>query len=223
MLNGTKSRALAGAAAIVLLLAAPSPAKQAKEAPPAKPIRVAVLPPVNETAELGAAKILEDVLKDEFKEFDPKRASFLMPLDVERILEAHNALDRAYAITDRWAKHGTLDSTAVGGLDSLLHADAVLCVKIYEWENHIVVQIGAGESSTTIALAFTLFDIRSMKKAWHKEPREQRFAQEIDPSSGQVRYDDTGVIQTRSAIEPPRYQDVAADLVRMAFKKFPQK
>jgi len=223
MLIGSKSCALAGAAALVLLFAPFASARQAKEAPPAKSVRVAVLPLVNESGDFGAPKILEDVLKGQFKEFDPKRATFLMPPDVERILEAHNALDRAYAITERWAKSGTLDSTAVGGLDSLLQVDAILCVKVNEWENHIVNQIGAGESSTTIALAFTLFDIKSMKKAWHKEPREQRFAKEIDASSGAVNYDETGVIQTRSVISPPRYQDVAADLVRTAFKKFPQK
>jgi hypothetical protein len=38
-----------------------------------------------------------------------------------------------------------------------------------------------------------------------------------------VNYDETGFIQNRRASDPPRYEAVAADLIRDAFKKFPQK
>jgi hypothetical protein len=215
--------ALLAFAVLAGLAATRASAKEDKDAPPPKSIRVAVLPLVNESSDAGAARILEDVLKDELKKFDKRRATFLMPHDVERILTDHDALDRAYRITDQWAKRGTLDSTAASGLDTLLTVDDVLCVKIADWESNVVHQIGAGESSTTVGLGFALYDVRTMARVWFKNAREQRFAQEIDPSSGQITYDETGEIQTRSAIVAPRYQDVAADLVRDAFKKFPQK
>ena len=132
-------------------------------------------------------------------------------------------LDRAYVITERWGKSSTLDSTAVGGLDSLLLVDDVLCVRISDWESHVVHQIGAGQSNTTVGLSLALYDIRSKRLVWSRSPREQRFSQELDASSGAVSYDETGDIQNQSAIAAPRYQDVAGDLVRNAFKKFPQK
>ena len=62
-----------------------------------------------------------------------------------------------------------------------------------------------------------------MKRLWTKSPRQQQFAQEVDPSSGQITYDNSGNIQTKSAIAPPKYQEVADDVVRDAFKKFPDK
>jgi hypothetical protein len=38
-----------------------------------------------------------------------------------------------------------------------------------------------------------------------------------------VAYDATGFIQNKRASDPPRYEDVASDLVRDAFRKFPGK
>jgi hypothetical protein len=38
-----------------------------------------------------------------------------------------------------------------------------------------------------------------------------------------VNYDETGFIQNKRATDPPRFEDVAASLVRDAFKKFPTK
>jgi hypothetical protein len=194
------------------------------DAPSAKKgIRVAVLPVLNGTAEMDADKIMEDVLREQFGLVDPSRAIFLMPADVERILTDTNTLDRASRITERWSRNGALDSTAIGGMDSLLVADAVLCVKIGEWETNRVHNVGQGQSSTTIGLHFALFSIKDRKKIWTKDVREQRFAREMDLSSATVGYDDTGRIQTPGATEPPRVHDVATDLVRDALKKFPNK
>ena len=53
--------------------------------------------------------------------------------------------------------------------------------------------------------------------------REQRLTPEYDLSAGTVGYDATGRIQSSNVNEPPRVQDVASDLVRDAFKKFPIK
>jgi len=189
----------------------------------AKGIRVAVLPVVNATGEMDADKIMEDVLRERFKEVDPAKAVFLMPTDVERVLDDANAYDRAIKVTDRWSRYGILDSTAVAGLDSLLVADAVMCIKIGEWETKRAHNIGEGQSSTTIALHFAMFGIRDRKKLWFKDEREQRLAREIDLSSNTVGYDETGRIQTAGANEPPRVNDVASDLVRDALKKFPNK
>jgi len=141
----------------------------------------------------------------------------------ERLLADRNELDRAYTLNDRWSKYGTLDTTAVSGLDSLLLVDAILCVRIAEWENVRVNVVGRGESNSTVGLQFALYDLKSLKKTWSKEPREQRFAHEVDPTSGSVTYDETGYIQSRSVTDPPRLEDVANDLVRTAFKKFPRK
>ena len=194
------------------------------DAPPApKGIRVAVLPVVNGSGEADADKIMEDVLQEQFNDVDRSKAVFLMPADVERVLDEANALDRASRITNRWAKTGALDSTAIGGLDSLLIADAVLCVKVSEWETKRYHNIGEGQSYTTVGLHFTLFGIRDKKKLWSKDVREQRLARELDLSSATVGYDETGRIQTPNANEPPRIHDVASDLVRDALKKFPTK
>jgi len=190
---------------------------------PSKGLRVAVLPLVNGTGEQEADKIMEDILGDEFKLVDPARAVFLMPADVERILDDANASDKAYRLTDRWSKSGVLDSTSVAGLDSLLIADAVMLIQVSEWETKRAHNIGQGQSATTIGLHFALYRIRDRKKLWFKEEREQRLAREIDVSSATVGYDDTGRIQTAGANDPPRVSDVATDLVRDALKKFPNK
>lgn len=192
-------------------------------APLPKSMRVAVLPVVNRSSEVDAIKIMEDVLSERFKEMDRSKAVFLLPADVERVLTSQDALDRAFRITDRWAKHDALDSTAIGGLDSILVADAVLCIKIAEWETKRYHNIGEGQSHTTIGFNFTLFSIRDKKKIWSKDVREQRLAPEYDLSAGTVGYDATGRIQSSNVNEPPRVQDVASDLVRDAFKKFPIK
>jgi hypothetical protein len=188
-----------------------------------KGLRVAVLPVVNATGQVDADKIMEDVLRERLNDVDRSKAVFLMPGDVERILGDTNTLDRASRVTQRWSRYGALDSTAIGGLDSLLIADAVLCVKISEWETNRVHNVGAGESSTTIGLHFVLFDIKDKKKLWSKSVREQRFAREIDLSNSTIGYDDTGRIQTSKANDPPRVHDVASDLVKDALKKFPIK
>jgi hypothetical protein len=194
------------------------------DAPPAmKGLRVAVLPVVNGTAELDADKIMEDVLRERFAEVDRAKAVFLMPGDVERVLTNGDALDRALSVTDMWSRSGKLDSTAVDGLDSLLVADAVLLVKISEWETKRVHNVGAGQSSTTIGFHFAMYGLRDKKKLWTKEIREQRSAREMDLTNSSVGYDETGRIQTPNANEPPRAQEVASDLVREAFKKFPNK
>jgi hypothetical protein len=215
-------RLTAAASALALILAVSVAAKKAEPPPPPKAIRVAIMPIVNSSADVGAPKIMEDILHDRLKEIQTERASFLQPTDTERLLEARNAADKLYTLNDKWAKYGTLDSTAVDGIDSLLTADAILFVKVAEWENVRVNQIGHGESNTTVGLQFALFDLGTRKRTWSKNPREQRFAQEVDISSGAVNYDETGYIQSRKVTDPPRYEDVASDLVRGAFKKFPQ-
>lgn len=221
--HGTMRPFVALAALTLLCLASLGAKKEEAKPEPPKLVRVAILPIVNGSPDLGATKIMEDILRDRLKEVPAERARFLYPNDTERILGARDALDRIDTINDRWSKYGTLDSTAVQGLDSLLQTDAILCVKVSEWENLRVNVIGRGESHTTVGLQFALFDINSRKKTWSKDPREQRFAQEIDVSSGTVNYDETGFIQTGNVTDPPRYEDVASDLVRSAFKKFPQK
>jgi len=224
--------ALLAAAISLIPLSTPgvSAAPAAKEpeikldAPPvSKVLRVAVLPLVNATAEIDADKIMGDVLQERFGETDHDRFTFLLPSDVERVLSDANALDRALQVTDRWSKNGGLDTTAVRGLDSLLVADAVLCIKITEWETKRAHNVSEGQSSTTIGLHFALFGISDKKKMWTKEVREQRLAREIDVTNSSVGYDETGRIQTPGANEPPRVEAVASDLVREALKKFPNK
>ncbi len=205
---------------------APAPKESEKTpapAPAAKGLRVAVLPVVNATGEQDADGIMEDVLRDEFLLVDPARAVFLMPTDVERLLGDGNAMDRAYKITDRWSKYAMLDSTSVAGMDSLLVADAVMLVKVSEWETKRAHTIGEGQSSTTISLHFAMYRIGDKKKIWSKEEREQRLAREVDLSSATIGYDETGRIQTPGTTDPPRVHDVATDLVRDALKKFPNK
>jgi hypothetical protein len=214
--------ALLALLALAAVLPSPAGAKDAP-APKTKAIRVAIFPIINESPDPSATKIMEDVLKDQLGEIDKSRATFIYPADVERILSAHNAMDRVYRINDQWAKTATLDSTDVAGLDSLLVVNDILLAKVSEWETVIVHQIGAGQSNTTVGLRFGMYDIRTDALTWSKSPREQRFSREIDPSSSMIGYDGAGVIQNSQAIEPPRYQDVASDLVRDAFKKFPQK
>lgn len=224
---------LALAISLILIAAGGVPTAGAAKAPEikldapaaaaAKGLRVAVLPVVNGTAEVDADKIMEDVLRERFNDFDHSKAVFLMPADVERVLSDANAVDRALSITDRWSRNGTLDSTSIGGLDSLLIADAVLCIKISEWETKRAHNIGEGQSSTTIGFHFTLYGIRDRKKIWSKEVREQRLAREIDLTNSTVGYDETGRIQTANANEPPRVHDVASDLIRDALKNFPKK
>ncbi len=222
MWNHRSIRSLMGTAALALLLASSVGAKKEDAPPPAKAIRVAIMPIVNGSPEVGATKIMEDIIRDRVKNVPPDRATFLQPGDTERLLEARDALDKSYALTDRWSKYGTLDSTAVDGIDSLLTVDAILFVKVAEWENVRVNQIGRGESNTTVGLQFALFDLATRKRTWFKDPREQRFANEVDISSGAVSYDETGYIQSRSVTDPPRFEDVAGDLIRNAFKKFPR-
>jgi hypothetical protein len=220
------ARALAAAVSAALLAFAGASSFAANAAPekaPAKAIKVAILPVLNGSPDLSATKIMDDILRDQLKTVPPSRATFLLPIDSERILTQRNELDRGARLNERWSKLGTIDSTAMAGLDSVLMVDAVLFVKVNEWENHRVPVVGAGESSTTIGLAFACYDLQSMKRIWFKNPREQRFGQEIDPSSGAVTYDETGFIQNKRANAPPRYEDVASDLVRDAFKKFPTK
>ena len=167
--------------------------------------------------------MMEDILRDQLKEVPASRAVFIYPDDVERILTPIDQSGRVEAINDQWSKYQTLDSTAVQGLDSLLTCGSILCVKISEWENHRVPRIGAGQSSATVGFSFALYDIRTKKLLWSKHPREQRFAAELDPSSANVNYDETGMIQRSSDSQPPRFESVAGDLVRDAFKNFPTK
>ena len=115
-------------------------------APAPKGLRVAVLPVVNGSGEEDATVIMEDVLREEFKGVDPARAIFLMPQDVERVLGDFNAEDRADRLTARWARNGSLDSTAIVGLDSLLVADAIMLVRVSEWETKRAHNIGEGQS-----------------------------------------------------------------------------
>jgi len=214
-------RSTAAASALALFLVASVGAKK-DDPPPGKPIRVAIMPVVNGSADVGAPKIMEDILHDRFKEIPAERATFLQPTDTERLLEVHNASDKIFALNDKWSNYGALDTTAVDGVDSLLTVDAILFVKIAEWENVRVNVIGHGESNTTVGFQFALFDLATRKRTWFKDPREQRFANEVDISSGAVNYDETGYIQSRKVTDPPRYEDVASDLVRNAFKKFPR-
>jgi hypothetical protein len=211
--------------AALLLLAMPVGslgAKEEKDPPAAPSLRVAVMPFVNSTEEQGADKIMEDVLKLELKKIDAKRATFIWPGDVERLLTDADQLARVDQLNDKFSKYSTLDSTAVAGIDSLLMVDAILLVKVSEWENHRVPVIGAGQSSATVGFSFALYDPKTKALLWFKKPREQRFAAELDASSANVNYDETGVIQRKADNAPPRYETVAADLVREAFKKFPR-
>lgn len=194
--------------------------KEEEKAGPA--IRVAVMPFINSTDDVGASRIMGDIMRDELKKVSAERATFLQPGDVERLLSDRDALMRVDIINDRWAKNGSIDSTAVAGLDSILGVDAILLVKISEWENHRVPVVGMGQSHATVALSFALFDPATKKLLWTKSPREQRFAAELDASNSNVNYDETGVIQRKSDNAPPRYETVAGDLVREAFKKFPR-
>jgi len=189
---------------------------------PTKGLRVAVLPVVNGTGEADADKIMEDVLREQFQEVPKERAVFLMPQDVERLLKDANT-DRAERVADRWSRYGVLDSTAVLGLDSLFVADALLLIKISEWETKRVHNVGEGQSSTTIGLHMALYRIKDKKKLWSKDPREQRLARELDLTNSSVGYDDTGRIQTPRANEPPRVEEVVSDLIREALKKFPNR
>jgi hypothetical protein len=200
---------------------AKEPEVKLEQASVPKGLRVAVLPVVNGSGEEDATVIMEDVLREEFKKVDPSRAMFLMPEDVERVLDDLHAEDRASRLTDRWGRYGTLDSTAIVGLDSLLVADAIMLIQVSEWETKRAHNIGEGQSNTTINIHFALYRIRDKKKIWSKDEREQRFAREMDVSSSTVGYDETGRVQTPNANEPPRVHEVATDLVRDALKKFP--
>ncbi len=171
-------------------------------------IRVAIFPFVNATDEVGATRIMEDLMRDQLKTVDPARATFLHPADVERLLSDREATARIDLLNDRWGKDRSLDSTAIAGLDSLLMVAAPV--------------VGAGQSNTTVGLSFALFDPRTKALLWSKNPREQRFSPELDPSSANVNYDETGVIQRKSDNAPPRFEAVAGDLIRDAFKKFPR-
>ena len=205
-------------AVLTFLLVAVAPA-QAKDE---KGLRVAIMPIVNSSPDVGAPKIMLDLLRDQLKSMPAERATFLYPPDTERLLADRDATDRGDVLLNTWSDNGTLDSTAAAGLDEIVTADALLFVKVSEWENTRVNTIGRGESHTTVGLQFALFDLKTGKKVWWRDPREQRFAQEIDVTSGTVNYDETGYIQSRNVTDPPRYEDVADDLVRNAFKKFPQ-
>jgi hypothetical protein len=209
----------------LLLLALPagtSAKDEKKDAKAGPPIRVAVFPPLNSSEEQGVERIMDDILRDQLKKVEATRATFIWPADVERLLGDSDQLIRIDQLNERWARSGQVDSTAVAGLDSLLLVDAILLVRIVEWENHRVPVVGAGQSHATVALSFALFDPRTKKLLWTKKPREQRFSAELDASSSNVNYDETGVIQRKSDNAPPRYEIVAADLVRDAFKKFPR-
>lgn len=205
----------------VLALPALSRAKDKEPPPPAKAIRVGIMPLMNVTQETLADQVASQALRDQLEEFDAARATFLFPSDVQRVLSSRNEFQRAYSIAERWSKNGSLDSTAVAGLDTLLTVDAVLCVRISDWEVKHITVINAGQSYTTVGLQFALFDVRSKKLLWKKDARDQRFAPEYDVSSGTVSYDGTGTIQSRTTNEPPRPKDVLNDLIRSAFKKFP--
>jgi hypothetical protein len=184
-------------------------------------LRVAVLPVVNVSPEPLAVQTVSQALREQLGKLDASRATFLYPSDVQRILSAHNAMQRAMDIVDRWGKNDTLDSTAVVGLDTLLTVDAILCVRVTEWEVRRITVINAGQSYTTIGAQFALYDIPTKKLLWKKDARIQRFAPEYDVSSGTVSYDAIGNIQSRSTNEPPEPKEVANDLIRSAFKKFP--
>jgi hypothetical protein len=225
----SSARALAPSAILTLLLL--SGAAFGKDAPgdkaPAggsgKPLRVAILPVVNRSAESLAPETINQALVEKVKELPAAKGTFILPDDVMRILNQRGESDRAQRIVERWSKDGALDSTAIAGLDSLLVADAVLCVKISEFEVKRVTNISAGESYTTIGLQWALFDIASKKAIWTKDVREQRSAPALEGSVGSIGYDETGNIETRTANQPPRAKDVAGDLIRSAFKNFPKK
>ncbi|MGE5179732.1 MAG: hypothetical protein ACM3PF_11635 [Bacteroidota bacterium] len=185
-------------------------------------LRVAVFPAANASQEVGAARIIEDILRTELKKVEATRATFLYPADVERLLDNASQTDRIERLNDRFSNVAQLDSTAAAGLDTVLTVDAILLVKVGEWENHRVPVIGAGQSSATVGLSFALYDARTLKLLWTKSPREQRFSRELDASSANVNYDETGLIQRKADNAPPRYEIVAGDLVRDAFKKFPR-
>jgi hypothetical protein len=207
----------------LLLLMLPAALVAKDEKPAAGPtIRVAVFPPVNNSEELGAARILEDIMKDQTKKIEAARATFIYPADVERALTDHDQLFLIDQVTERWAAKGQVDSTAIAGLDTLLMVDAILVSHIREWENHRAAVVGSGPSHTTVSLSFALLDPRTKKVLWTKSPREQRFSSEIDASSSNTQYDATGVVQRKSDNAPPRYETVANDLTRDAFKKFPR-
>lgn len=216
--------AIALCGALLPVLAQAKDEKAADKGAPAagKSITVAIFPYVNSTEEIGATKMMEDVLRNQLKTIDKGRAIFLMPSEVEQRLTDHDQMARIDRINDRWGRVGSIDSTALADLDSLLMVDAVLLVKIREWENHRVPVVGAGQSHTTIALQFALYDPKTRTLIWSKSPHEQRFAAEMDASSANINYDETGVIQRKSDNAPPRYEAVANDLVREAFKKFPR-
>jgi len=220
MSNTNSIRALCAAALLLAAVALSGSASAKDEKASPKNIRVAIMPVVNGSQDVSAPKIMGDIFRERFK--DIPGVMFLEPDDTERLLGNRNELGRAYAITDRWSKSGTIDTTSAAGLDTLVSADAILLVKIAEWENLRVTVIGRGQSNTTVGLQFALYDLHTLKRTWAKEPREQRFAQEID-ASGSVAYDGTGYIQSHGATDPPRYQDVASDLVKSAFKNFPQR
>ena len=185
-------------------------------------LRVAVFPAANASQEVGAGKIMEDILKNELKKVEATRATFIWPADVERLLDNASQSDRIDRLNDRFSNVAQIDSTAAAGLDTVLTVDAILLVKVAEWENHRVPVIGAGQSSATVGLSFALYDARTLKLLWTKSPSEQRFSRELDASSANVNYDETGLIQRKSDNAPPRYETVAGDLVRDAFKKFPR-
>jgi hypothetical protein len=185
-------------------------------------LRVAVFPASNVSQEVGAGNIMEDILKNELKKVESTRAKFIWPADVQRLLDNASQTDRIDRLNDRYSSVTQLDSTAAAGLDTVLTVDAILLVKVSEWENHRVPVIGAGQSSATVGLSFALYDARTLKLLWTKSPREQRFSRELDASSANVNYDETGLIQRKSDNAPPRYETVAGDLVRDAFKKFPR-
>ena len=215
--------ALSLAVGMLFVAAGDSAAKDEPAAAPTKAIKVAILPILNGSQDLGAPKIMGDILRDQLKNVPATRATFLLPFDSERVLRERNQLDLAYRLNEKWNKSGALDSAAVATIDSIFTLDAILFVRVNEWENHRVTVIGQGDSNTTVAFSFACYDVKTFKRIWFKEPREQRFGQEIDASSGSVNYDATGFIQNKRATDPPRYEDVAADLVRDAFKKFPAK
>ena len=204
----------------ILVMPALAPVAKGDKAPS---LRVAILPYENSSPDVGASKMMDDIMREQVKRVDRSKATFVFPSDVERILADHNKTDIVYRITDKWGRTNTLDSTAIGGLDSLLQVDAVLCVKISEWETHRVPVVGAGQSSATVALSLAAFDVRTKARIWAKAPREQRFAAEHDVSSANVNYDETGFIQRKSDSNPPRIEVVASDLVRDALKNFPKK
>lgn len=213
-------------ALVLAALAPPSIAsakeKEAEASAPAKSIRVAVMPLMNRTQESLASQVVSAVLKEQLKEFDVERATFLLPMDVERVLGAHDQFHRAMAIAERWSQKEELDSTAAAAIDSFLDVDALLCVAISDWEVKRITVINAGQSSTTIGLRFALFDAHTGALLWKKNAHEERLADEYDISSGSVSFDQTGTIQSRRTNEPPRPKDVTESLFKTAFKKFPR-